>query len=282
MRAKTSSHTRKKLLKRKRSIFRTKGEMSAGVLIIMLIVFLIFLSSFFLTVNLNQPSSGGTTQAVAFPTLNPEVEAGMKAMGITPLPSTFSTNMCVQTNDIVLVIDNSGSMKGDKLVEAKEAAKIFIDLIAINPTSRLSVVTFDKTSQVISPISNDYIAAKGKIDQIKEKSSTCIQCGILSANEQIAASPRENVKRSVVLLSDGKGNHVNGVRNNNANAEALKEVQKGFTSSGTSYYTIAIGRDADENFMQQTASTTQGISYSTNTLTGLSQAFANVATDICT
>jgi Mg-chelatase subunit ChlD len=259
--------------------------MSPGVLIIILIVFLIFLTSFFLSMNLSQPNTntGNTAQTVAFPTLNPETKAGMQAMGITPLPSSFSTSMCqLQTNDIILVIDNSGSMKGNKLVEAKEAAKIFIDLISINPASRLGVVTFDKTSQVVSPLSSDYIAVKEKIDQIKEKSSTCIQCGVLTANEQIAAHLRDNVKRSAVLLSDGKGNHVNGQRSNIANVAALDEIQKGFKTNGISYYTIAIGKDADERFMQQSASTTQGISYSANALTGLSQAFANVATDICT
>ena len=48
-------------------------------------------------------------------------------------------------SDVVLVIDRSGSMAGDKLVQAKAAANLFIDTVLARPNTRIAVVSFSDT-----------------------------------------------------------------------------------------------------------------------------------------
>src|SRR6059036_3481108 len=51
--------------------------------------------------------------------------------------------------NFALVLDHSGSMKGAKLKNVKEAVKMVLD--RLEPTDYVSVVIFDDTSQVIIP-----------------------------------------------------------------------------------------------------------------------------------
>src|SRR5437763_6049829 len=63
-----------------------------------------------------------------------------------------------------LVIDHSGSMKGAKLRNVREAVKMVID--RLEPSDYISVVIFDDTAQVIIPSmpANDPIGMKAAID----------------------------------------------------------------------------------------------------------------------
>src|SRR5919202_587467 len=51
--------------------------------------------------------------------------------------------------NFALVLDHSGSMKGPKLKNVKEAVKMVID--RLEPTDYISVIIFDDTTQVIIP-----------------------------------------------------------------------------------------------------------------------------------
>jgi len=51
--------------------------------------------------------------------------------------------------NFALVIDHSGSMRGAKLRNVREAVKMVID--RLDPTDYISVVIFDDTAQVIIP-----------------------------------------------------------------------------------------------------------------------------------
>jgi len=253
-------------------------------------VLLIFLGSLF--ISSSTKSSGTETKPTLtlpsnlLPSLNGELGGGLQQLNLTPFPTDVTQtdankNCKLITNDIMLVIDNSGSMKGEKLKEAKFAAKVFVQLLAINPENRMGLVVFNKTSTVMSGLTQDYALLNAQIDRIGESSNTCIQCGVLDGNKTLAASQRTDVKRSIVLLSDGKANHVNGVKSNNAKEAALAEIKKGFTTSGISYYTIAFGKDADINFMLQVALMTSGMEFSSVDEKQLTQSFTQAATAIC-
>jgi hypothetical protein len=272
---------------RKKSFFKrfSKGIVSPSILFVLLLVLLIFLGSMFVSRSPSVQQPETTQNKIPVPTyLLNDTGGGLHTLALTPLPTlaSGSAQKCTLiTNDIVLVIDKSGSMRGVKLEEAKIAASIFVDLISLNPQSRVGLVVFDKTSTVLSPLSSDFPAVKNSIDQITNGSNTCIQCGALTANEQIASALRDNVKRSAVLLSDGKANHVNGQRSSNAKAVALTEIQRGSKDVGISYYGIAFGEDADWDFMLEVSTSTGGTTYGTVSEEELAKAFSLVASDIC-
>src|SRR5438105_12402670 len=70
--------------------------------------------------------------------------------------------------NFALVLDHSGSMKGAKLKNVKEAVKMVID--RLEPTDYVSVVIFDDSAQVVilSLPANDKYGMKAAVDQIRD------------------------------------------------------------------------------------------------------------------
>lgn len=200
--------------------------------------------------------------------------------GITvpPQPSCNTT-----VSDTVIVIDNSGSMEGSALEKTKDAAEFFVDTVAVNNTSRVGLVKFSENSEILSGLTTDYPFLKTKINQIPESSGSCVQCGLKSGNQTIQSSLRDGVKRSVILLSDGRANHIDGKdadKPQAANA-AKAEAMAGYSSNGTVFYTIGFGDDINTSLMQGIATDTGGEYFLTPSENQLIDAFARIAQKIC-
>src|SRR5260370_24387572 len=104
------------------------------------------------------------------------------------LLETKPTEMMAQVRmplNFALVLDHSGSMKGAKLNNVKEAVKMVLD--RLEPTDYVSVVIFDDTSQVIIPSmpANDPIAMKAAIDRIVEPVGTPLARGMIQARKEL-------------------------------------------------------------------------------------------------
>lgn len=203
---------------------------------------------------------------------------------------TFSVvNACTaSTVDVVLIIDHSSTMRGEKLVAAKEAAKSFVDTLSSNAASRFSLVIFDKIGERKTDLSHDVPTIKAAIDAIPESIYTCIQCGLKVANDHILPNKRPQVKSIGVLLTDGRGNHVNGVYTDSAlaNQKALEEAKNGNITNKTTYHTIGFGADEVPSFLQAVAdgtdADTKGMYISThNNPDMLKNAFSTIAASLC-
>lgn len=109
----------------------------------------------------------------------------------------------------VLVLDTSGSMSGERLEQAKEGAKRFLDRAA--PGTHIGLVTFSSNVQVrvpIGPLNKTRFAIVEAIDSLQAKGNTAmyeaIKTGLELADDYEGVS-REAI-RGVVLLSDGVAN----------------------------------------------------------------------------
>lgn len=147
--------------------------------------------------------------------------------------------------DIVVIIDRSGSMAGAKFTEAKSAAKKFIDVVSADSVNRVALVSFHGTANLDSAFSTNFASVKTKIDSLVTGSGTCHECAIAKANQEIASNGRANVKKVVVLLTDGQANRILGNASNVSAAiaeqKALEAVQTGFTASKTVFFSIGFG-----------------------------------------
>ena len=96
--------------------------------------------------------------------------------------------------NFALVLDHSGSMKGAKLKNVKEAVKMVID--RLEPTDYVSVVIFDDTSQVIIPSMpcNDKPGMKAAIDQIRDAGGTTMSLGMIQGLNELPAEQRAAVE----------------------------------------------------------------------------------------
>src|SRR5579863_3055141 len=87
--------------------------------------------------------------------------------------------------NFALVLDHSGSMKGAKLKNVKEAVKMVLD--RLEPTDFVSVVIFDDTCQVVIPsmAANDPIGMKAAIDKIRDAGGTAMSLGMMQGINEL-------------------------------------------------------------------------------------------------
>ncbi|MGE0021923.1 MAG: VWA domain-containing protein, partial [Draconibacterium sp.] len=111
------------------------------------------------------------------------------------------------TSDIVLVIDDSGSMGDDKMEAAKGAAKDFVDELLTGTTgTRIAVVTINSDAgsgqpEIDHSFSDNITSLKDAIDGIYSDGGTNLQGGFYAARLLIGTSTAD--KKVIILLSDG-------------------------------------------------------------------------------
>ncbi|WP_046174423.1 IPT/TIG domain-containing protein [Domibacillus indicus] len=140
----------------------------------------------------------------------------------------------VKPNDVILIVDKSGSMGTDnRLNAAKEATKEFIDLMDLSK-HRVGIVDFD--SYVSSfPLTNDASAAKAYVDTIQLAGSTNTGAAIRQATSMLS-NHRPEAQPTIVILTDGAANDTADALNSAAAAK----------NAGITFYSIAL-LGANEN-----------------------------------
>ena len=109
-------------------------------------------------------------------------------------------------NTTVLIIDNSGSMSGTPLANAREAAKQFVDLTQVG--DKVAVVKFESTASVVQAMltianQTDRETIKTAIDGINSAGLTNYSDALNVAEGVFTASSTANENRSAIFMSDG-------------------------------------------------------------------------------
>lgn len=164
------------------------------------------------------------------------------------------------TSDIVLVIDRSGSMAGNRMSAAKNAAKEFVNTLlgdAGDSTTRIAVVSFAGNVTVDSQFEDvtGQTALISAVDNLSAGGGTFTQAGIRQAKLLFANSTADY--KSIVLLSDGEPTYSYGIKN-------IKNNGTYFVKVGNRWYTRD---DLDES--KYNYSTTAGNGTSMTTRRGL-------------
>ncbi|NLO02837.1 MAG: VWA domain-containing protein, partial [Bacteroidales bacterium] len=113
-----------------------------------------------------------------------------------------------QTTDIVLVIDDSGSMSGSKIADVKDAANDFVDSILIGSTGiQIAVVTINGGGGTGQPETDQNFTSNrtllhNAINDISASGGTNLHGGFYLAQTLLLSSTAEN--KAVVLMSDGE------------------------------------------------------------------------------
>jgi Ca-activated chloride channel homolog len=108
--------------------------------------------------------------------------------------------------NLCLILDRSGSMKGQPMKMVKQAAKRIVDGMSYG--DRLSIVAFDHRGTVL--VSNQFLAdpesIKAQIDRLQPSGGTAIDEGMKLAIEELAKGKQDTVSRAF-LLTDGENEH---------------------------------------------------------------------------
>lgn len=126
---------------------------------------------------------------------------------------------------ITILFDNSGSMKGDKIVQAKSAFRAWLQTVPAD--YKFSLITFDDNGRLAIPLgerTRDLVAQQ--VAKLQPRTSTPI-CGALRiAREQIEKRRREVTpyeRHVVVVFTDGQETaDPRGVRGVQQDIEALR------------------------------------------------------------
>jgi len=167
--------------------------------------------------------------------------------------------------DVMLIIDRSGSMEGQRLIDAKAAAKGFIDLL--NPSDdRVGLVSFSGDSggwgsvTLDIGLSVDFPAVKGEIDDLDAAGATDPGDAIYIANHEFDTNGRPDAVWVEILLTDGGPNRPYGDGQGFDEDSALYALgaAQATSDAGITLYTIGLelyqGTKSEEFLDDQSAS----------------------------
>ncbi len=142
--------------------------------------------------------------------------------------------------NFALVIDHSGSMKGAKLRNVREAVKMVID--RLEPTDYISVVIFDDSAQVIIPSMpcNDKPGMKAAIDRIQDAGGTTMSLGMIQGLGELRRWNIPNAINRMILLTDGV---------TYGDTDRCRQLARDAAAAGIAIYPLGIGSDWDENLL---------------------------------
>ena len=142
-------------------------------------------------------------------------------VGLSALSSTSNLKEMVKTSkplDIVLVLDTSGSMSGNKMTNLKNAANSFIDATAKNNSgleqdqqTRLAIVQFASGAETKQNL--NYVTDQNKqqykntINGFGASGATYAEEGLQQAQIVLNRNGRDDVQKIVIFFTDGEPNH---------------------------------------------------------------------------
>ena len=171
--------------------------------------------------------------------------------------------------DIVLLVDSSGSMKG-QMQNALDATKKFIETLP--DTARVQVVDFDTKPKTL-PGNTKGEALKG-LAGIKANGATCLNDAVLLGLQKLTGAGRP----ALLLFTDGfDANH----NDTGPGSQATKDdVLKAVGSADIPVFTIGFGPGHDVNTLDRIASLSGGRYYAASDPEALDKAFAVIESSL--
>jgi len=177
--------------------------------------------------------------------------------------------------NLTLVLDRSGSMAGDKIARARQAA--LAALQRLGARDLFSLVVYDHTVRTLVPPQSPS-ANRDWIEQQIRAIGTGGNTALFGAVSQAAAEVRKNLEgpyvHRVVLLSDGLAN----VGPNSP--EDLARLGAALVKEGISVTTVGIGNDFNEDLMTRLAEESDGNHYFVESSVDLPRIFAQELGDV--
>lgn len=174
-------------------------------------------------------------------------------------------------NDVVMLIDVSGSMKSNDPQNDRFTA--VEDLInSMDKSKRVSVITFNDKSSVVIPMSfvNEQLkeSLKSNLNDYKDPDgSTDIKTALQTSIQEIKDSEENDRNAMVILLTDG-------LDSNNLNSN-MDEAVTPYIDARIPVYTIGL-MSSDFNLLQDISSKTNGAFYNINSVSKLKDIYTTI------
>ena len=176
--------------------------------------------------------------------------------------------------DLVVVMDVSGSMAGDKIASARSSLLQFIDLL--DNRDRLQIIIFSTEALELTPMSplgEKRDEVRTRVSGIVEQGDTRLYGTVKVAYDELLANGDPDHIRAMVVLTDGE----NTIRD--VTLDQLLAYVGGSSEGGNApkIFTIAFGEDADREVLSRIAEITGGRQYDSDPQT-INEVYAIIAT----
>ncbi len=154
--------------------------------------------------------------------------------------------------NIAIVMDRSGSMKGEKIQQAKRAALAAID--RLRDDDIVSVVTYDTNVRVLVPATkaSDRDAIRQAIEGIQADGNTALFAGVAKGASEVRKFLDDKHVNRIILLSDGLANV------GPSSPSELEQLGLSLLKEKISVSTLGLGNGYNEDLMTSLAAASSG------------------------
>lgn len=175
--------------------------------------------------------------------------------------------------NVVLVLDTSGSMKGEALRGAKQGARALIDMLG--DKDRITLVSF---SSRVHTLESEVMVGEGRgrvlgrVNGLQASGGTALYDATKQAFDLIQNDPPKDMINAVVVLTDGAD------RNSNINLGRLIQHVKGDNETKTTrVFTIGYGDGAQKDELEAISNATEA-EFHTGDPRSIREVFKDIAT----
>ncbi len=143
--------------------------------------------------------------------------------------------------NVYLVVDTSGSMRGDKLAQAQEALRVFLNQIEgdIERVGLIQFATGVNTLVSLDELGNNRATLQAAVDQLQAAGDTALIDGVHVAHQRLQELGDTERINAIVVMTDGQENN---------STTSLYELVQDLSSDSrvqVVVFCIAYGYDAD-------------------------------------
>jgi Mg-chelatase subunit ChlD len=162
---------------------------------------------------------------------------------------------------LVIVLDRSGSMDGEKLATAKKAAIGATELLS--SLDHIGVIAFDSIAEWSVPLTlcSNRAVVRAKISEISVGGGTDMFPGLVQAGQRLRSASAAS--KHIIVLTDGRSSPADFIG-------ATRKIR----ANNITLSAIAVGSDADEPLLKNMAKTGGGRYYFVDGLKNLPRVFA--------
>lgn len=202
-------------------------------------------------------------------------------------PNAYKPTISAKSLPVVLLLDVSGSMSGEKINKLYDAVvkmvDVFVDQRAKETMIKVAIITFGASVDLHTPYTDVEELQKCGINQFYANGMTPLGCALRMAKDMIddkdTTPPKEMYAPAVVLVSDGQPNdnwreYFNAFVNGDSNGRRTVKCQR---------FSVAIGNDADTSMLKNFASTGEDgteLMYYADSADQIVEAFKNISITI--